>query len=109
MIIGGHSGGITASVFKFDSSNLDSNPMQVESMVQGRYDHACTTFNSKLHDGRTVMIVAGGDDGSGDNSAEIWDFSQEGTSWEKSNLIFAFILSILMFFKEGLILLLDFF
>ena len=97
--------GRTASVLKFDSSNLNSNPMEVESMVHGRSLHACTTFNSKLHDSRTVMIVAGGDDGSGDNSAEIWDFTQEGTSWEKSNLIFAFILSILIFFKEGVMFL----
>lgn len=79
--------------------------MEAESMVHKREYHACTTFNSKLHDGRIVMIVAGGDDGSGDNSAEIWDFTQEGTSWEKSNLIFAFILSILIFFKEGVMIL----
>ena len=92
-IIGGYTNGRTASVLKFDSSNLNSNPVEVESMVHKRYYHACTTFNSGLHNSRTVMIVAGGEDGSGINSAEIWDFTQEGTSWEKSNLIFAFILS----------------
>ena len=117
MIIGGWVEGIgrTASVLKFDSSNLNDDPVEVESMVHGRHYHACTTFKSGLHDGRTIMIVAGGYDGTGRSdktiyySAEIWDFTQEGTSWEKSNLTFAFISPFYVFHKEGVIILSDFF
>ena len=57
-------------------------------MLDGRYYHACTIFNSALHDGRPLAIVAGGYDGSTPfNKAEIWDFIKEGTSWQQSNII----------------------
>ena len=102
MITGGHtSSGGTASVLKFDLSNLKNNdPVEVKSMVNARFYHACTTFKSGLHDGRTIMVVAG-DYGSGDKSAEIWDFTQEGTSWQKSNLIFTFISYVFGFFLKS--------
>ena len=56
-------------------------------MVHSRHVHACTTFSSVLHDGRQVIIVAGSWYGSGSKTAEILDFTKEGASWQKSNLI----------------------
>ena len=56
-------------------------------MVYSRYHSACTTFSSALHDGRQVIIVAGSWSGSGVKTAEILDFTKEGASWQKSNLI----------------------
>ena len=93
MIIGGEIGSTTATVLKFDSNDLNKAPVQVESMLNERYRHACTIFNSALHDGRPLAIVAG--DGSGwvSNKAEIWDFTKEGTSWQQGDIIFTFIIS----------------
>ena len=88
MIIGGYIGYPTATVLKFDSNDLNKAPVQVESMLNGRQRHACTIFNSALHDGRPLAIVAGGTDGSTFlKKAEIWDFTKEGTSWQQSNII----------------------
>ena len=94
MIIGGYfdGSGSTATVLKFDSNDLNSNPIEVESMVRPRNSHACTIFKSLAHDGRHVVITAGSYSGSGMNTAEIWDFSQEGTSWQESKTFFNFVL-----------------
>ena len=56
-------------------------------MVNVRSSHACATFRSALHDGRPIVVVAGSFTGSGSKSAEILDFTKEGTSWQKSNII----------------------
>ena len=86
MITGGAlDSGDTASVLRFDSNDLNSNPIEVESMVYPRSSHACTIFRSLAHEGRQVVIVAGGY--GGPDKAEIWNFSQEGTSWQESKLI----------------------
>ena len=103
MIIGGYIGSTTATVLKFDSNNLNKDPMQVESMLNGRYSHACTIFNSALHDGRPLAIVAGGSpSGYVSKKAEIWDFTKEGTSWQQSNIILlTYYLFLLYCSKEG--------
>ena len=103
MIIGGVISGSYATVLKFDSNDLNKAPEQVESMLNGRYHHACTIFNSALHDGRPIAIVAGGH-GSGSTSrkAEIWDFTKDGTSWQQSNIILlTYYLFLLYCSKEG--------
>ena len=71
----------------------------MESMLYSRHIPACTIFKSVLHDERPIIIVAGGF-GSGENIAEVLDFTQEGTSWKESNLIFASII-FFVFFKDG--------
>merc|ERR1739838_926696 len=48
-----------------------------------RGHHACTIFKSSAHNGRPVAIAAGSSLGSGTDKAEIWDFSQEGTTWQE--------------------------
>ena len=72
---------------KFNSSNINNKPLEGEPMVHARNMHACSTFSSALHDGRPIIIVAGSWTGSGPKTAEILDFTKEGTSWQKSNLI----------------------
>ena len=50
-------------------------------MLDGRYDHACSTFKSARHQQREVALVAGGrkrDD------VEVLDYQTEGSSWQKS-------------------------
>ena len=56
-------------------------------MVNERSGHACTIFNSPIHDLRPVVIAAGSNYGSGKNTTEIWDYTQDGTKWEESKLI----------------------
>ena len=110
MIIGGFIGSTTATVLKFDSNDLNKAPVQVESMLDGRENHACTIFNSALHDGRPIAIVAGGvPSASVGRKAEIWDFTKEGTSWQQSNIILlTYYLFLLYCSKEGVLSLSDF-
>ena len=96
MLTGGElDSGSTATVLKFNSSNLNNDPLQVQSMVHKRYGHACTIFKSPLHDGRSIAIVAGGD-GSGSNKAEVLDFTQDDASWQESNVNFNSVLSVFL-------------
>ena len=67
-------------------------------MQHERGDFGCTIFMSMLHDGRPVIIVAGSWSGSGSNTAEIFDFTKEGATWQESNDIFT-LLYIFVFLK----------
>ena len=49
----------TATVLKYNSSKLNSTPVEMESMIYSRDWHACSIFKSELHEGRPIMIVAG--------------------------------------------------
>merc|ERR1712062_508427 len=82
-IIGGLTNGIINTVLKYKSSNINETPIQIASMVHARRAHACTIFNSPAHNGRPVAIVAGSYGGSGMKTAEILDFTQEGSSWQE--------------------------
>ena len=66
-------------------------------MLHERLDHACTIFKSGLHDGRPVIIIAGGY-GSGSQTAEVLDFTKEGATWQESTYIFT-LLYIFVFLK----------
>ena len=76
----------------FTLSHLDpvemNEPEEMKPMVHKRRSHACTIFNSALHGGRPIMIVAGSNSGSGEKTSEIWDFTKADTSWQESNVIF---------------------
>ena len=105
MIIGGTIGNYyDATVLKFDSNNINNAPMEVEKLRYARHSHACTIFNSALHDGRPLAIVAGGYSSHGGKKAEIWDFTKDSTSWQQSNIIlFTYYLLLLFCLKEGVI------
>ena len=102
MIIGGWTdSGLTATVLKYNSRNLNNDPVQVQSMVHKRYWHACTIFKSPLHGGRSIDIVAGGEGtGSVGHKAEVLDFTQDGASWQESNIIFVSTLSVFLTFQR---------
>ena len=93
--------GETATVLKFNSIELNNNPVEMESMLYSRQTHACTIFKSALHDNRPIIIVAGSydyfDRSKSSNIAEVLDFTQEGTSWQESNLIFISIIFFCIF------------
>ena len=61
-------------------------------MLYGRNNHACAIFNSPIHEGRPVVIVAGGQSLSWEENVttEIWDYTKEGTTWEESKEILHF-------------------
>ena len=79
--------GSTDTVLKFNSSNLIDGSVEVASMIHSRHYQACSVFKSELHEGRMMAIVAGRIE-SGEASAEIWDFTKEGTTWQKSKILF---------------------
>ena len=57
-------------------------------LLFGRSNHACATFKSALHDGRPVVLAAGG---CGQTTAEIYDYTIPGKSWERSKNIIIFL------------------
>ena len=85
-ISGGGVGSWTASVLVYDADDLYGAPIET-SMINARTHHACTIFQSQLHNRRPVAIVAGGYPKWVQKKAEIWDFTQEGTSWVASKII----------------------
>ena len=95
MISGGWlaSGRATSSVLLYETNNINNGHVDVASMTYERKGHACTIFKSPLHDGRPVAIVAGGR--GSPKTAEILDFTEDGSTWKKSKLIFV-LLSILL-------------
>ena len=98
MIIGGTlDSGRTDTVLKYNSSNLNNEPLEMYSMLHERGYHACTIFKSGLHDGRPVIIAVGSFAGSGSKTAEVLDFTKEGATWQESNDIF----TLLCFSKLG--------
>ena len=76
--------GPTNNVLKYHSNDVFNGPIEVAPMVKARAGPICAIFNSLAHNGRPVLIVATG----AWNSAEILDFTQEGSSWQESKLIF---------------------
>ena len=56
-------------------------------MVKIRKYHACALFKSALHNYREVVLVAGG---YLDDTAEIWDYQTQGSSWLPSKCNFVF-------------------
>ena len=79
----------TSSVLLYETNNINNGHVEVASMKHARYYHACTIFKSPLHDGRPVAIVAGGY--GSPKTAEILDFTQDGSTWQESKLIFALV------------------
>ena len=86
------------SVLQYDRNDINIEPTEVASMIYSRASHACTIFYSPAHDGHSVLIVAGGS-GNGENTAEIWDYTNEGSTWKKSAL-FSTIFSLIVILKK---------
>ena len=84
---------ISSSVLHYQTNKIYNGPIYETLMRYKRSIHACTIFKSPLHDKRPVAIVAGGY--GSPKTAEILDFTQDGSTWQESKLIFA-LLSILL-------------
>ena len=50
-------------------------------MINAHTSHGCAVFNSNLHDGREVLLVAGG---LYQDTTEVWDYQTPGSSWTSS-------------------------
>ena len=57
-------------------------------MVHSRDGAGCSIFKSSLHGGHPVIIAVGGF-GSRSDTSEVWDFTNEGTTWQLSKFKFA--------------------
>jgi hypothetical protein len=88
MNIGGHPSSVGRSVIIFDSSN-DFSHEDGPSLIKRRYDQACSTMVSPAHEGRTVVVVAGGT-GDGADTAEILDYTMPGSNWQLSEYLLFF-------------------
>ena len=98
MISGGEFEGYqrTSSVLLYETNNINNRHVDVASMKYARDSHACTNFNCPLHDGQPVAIVAGGY--GSPKTAEILDFTQDGSTWQESKLISSLLL--ILFFLQ---------
>ena len=74
-----------SSVLKYQTYDIDIGPINMRSMLYERDLHACTIFESPLHNGRPVAIAAGG---SKSKTAEVLDYTVAGAFWEISKLLF---------------------
>ena len=88
--------GITSSVLHYQTNKIYNGPIYKTLMRYGRMFHACTIFKSPLHDKRPVAIVAGGC--CSPKTAEILDFTQDGSTWQESKLISSLLL--ILFFLQ---------
>ena len=55
-------------------------------MVYERFGHGCTIFKSPAYNGRPVAIAAGGAGIHKTDTAELWDYTTEGSFWQESKL-----------------------
>ena len=72
----------------YNGNGLFKMPVNVSSMNYRRKNHACTIFQSQIHGGRYVLLVAGGDqEEKASKTAEILDFLDGiRTKWKLGNL-----------------------
>ena len=70
---------------KYNRNDIFNGHVEVAPLNRERSWHACTIFNSAVHDGRSVAIVAGGTLSRKDT--EIWDYSVEGSKWQTSTSV----------------------
>ena len=94
LVSGGWALGRTKDVLRFDSNNLNNDPVEIEKMVEPRYRAGCSIFKSSVNGGRPVIIAVGGFSGFSDleDTAEVWDFTREGTTWQLSKIKFCLLM-----------------
>ena len=61
-----------------------------------RISHACGLYQSSIHDGNPMIVVAGSLGGSGRKTSEFWDFTVPGSKWTITSKSYTF----LCFFKS---------
>ena len=86
LIIGGYSGyqyTRSRNVTLFDPNKYPFNPYVVSDsfLIYDRYRAGCAVYNSPMHNGRPVILMAGGDYQA---TAEVLDYTQTNASWTES-------------------------
>ena len=94
LIIGGKTqNGRTKSVIKVDSNDIGFNSGRtvdyipytpISDMNVQRSSHACSIMFSPVYDYRPVAVVAGSYGAGGEETAEILDFTKQGSTWQFS-------------------------
>ena len=77
---GSHQSSITNGVIIFDTNNSFSY-IEGPNMIEVRSNHACSIILSPAHEGRPLAIMAG------KTTAEVLDFSIQGSKWQPSEYI----------------------
>lgn len=85
-VTGGYNGNEVTSTTRIYSVTGPSFLKEGPRMNKIRASHGITSFRSNNHDGRSVIMVAGGH--GGPRSVEIWDHSQPGSTWTESKFVF---------------------
>ena len=93
----------STSVLMYQMSNVLKGHVDVASLKYSRNMHACTIFGSSAHNGRPVAIAAGSEGGPGEKTAEVWDITMDGSSWEESMPTSCIFLLFLPFTKMEII------
>ena len=76
MILGSKEADKNTLIYNVNSGAFTNGP----SMIHARRRGTCSVFQSKFHNGRQVLLVAGG---MGQITTELLDFSQENAQWEE--------------------------
>ena len=92
--------GITSTVLRYQANNVQNGHISMPSMVYNRQFHACSIFISPAHNNRPVAIAAGGN-GPASTTAEVFDYTITGSSWQPSKLIFASYFYCLYLFSHS--------
>lgn len=85
LIIGGHNGGKRTKATRFFDSRHLSFQKNGPPMNVGRSCHGCCIVQSPNHEGRNVIIIAGGE--GTPCSVELWDWNKPGSTWQKSKTL----------------------
>ena len=76
----------------FSQSFSQSSFTQGPDMKNDHHFHCCALFKSNFHNGREVLLVAGGDR---QDTTEVWDYQTPGSSWTSSKWEFCVYFSII--------------
>ena len=86
LLIGGHSSSsVGKKVLEFDPAT--NAYVKMPPLTKKRLNHACAVFQSPQHEGRYVVMTAGG---YLEETAEILDYSQPNAKWTPSKIRFFF-------------------
>ena len=88
MVTGGYNGTSSAvikEVLEFDTATNEY--VNMPTLTTGRWNHACTVFQSPQHEDRYVLMIAGGWYKA---TAQILDYTLPSAKWTSSKIIFFF-------------------
>ena len=93
LITGGSPPSVAKKVLEFDPAK--NSYVDMPSLTTSRFNHACAVFKSPQHEGRYVVMTAGG---YLEETAEILDYSQPNAKWTPSKIRFFFDFFLILIF-----------